>query len=102
MGGELSLADINRPIGEELAKMIISPAVAETQFEHHAIQFPNQIRGRIQAGALSLEPPYKAVEPAHQPCSGRNAGRFTQSLDFYQSGAQLIVCRFEPLSQLLH
>ena len=44
MCGNGSFADIDRSIREEFAKMIVSPAVAEAEFQHVAFQFANQTR----------------------------------------------------------
>ena len=50
--------------------MVVGPAVAEPEFEHVPVQFPDQTGRQIEAGALCLQPADKAVEPAH----GRSGG----------------------------
>ena len=96
MCGKGSLADIDRSIREEFAKMIVSASVAEAEFQHRALQFANQTRRQIEAGSLSLKPSYKAVESAHE-ISSSDPGRFAQAPYFGNRSAQLIVCRFEPM-----
>src|SRR6266436_4361094 len=59
------------------------------------------MRCAVQAGALSLETPYKAIEPAHERSSS-DTGRFTQPFYFGERGAKLVVCRIDPLRQFLH
>jgi hypothetical protein len=59
------LADVDSAIRKKLAQMVVGPAVAEPEFEHVPVQFPDEMGRQIEAGALSLESPNKAVEPAH-------------------------------------
>ncbi len=55
----------DRAVWQELAKMIISPTVTETEFEHLSIQITNQTRRAIQARTLGFETTYKTIKPAH-------------------------------------
>jgi hypothetical protein len=91
------LANIDSSIGKKLAKMIVSPAIAEAKFQHLTFQFTNQACGQIKASPLSLEPSYKAVQSTHKPISRSDAGRLSQALDFGDRGAQLIIRRIQPL-----
>src|SRR6266571_1603013 len=45
--------------------MVVSPSIAKPQLEHKAIEVADQLGGAIEAGALRLEAPDDAVEPAH-------------------------------------
>jgi len=65
MRRDLPLANIDFAVWQELAKMIISPAVTETEFEHLSIQITNQTRRAIQARTLGFETTYKTIKPAH-------------------------------------
>src|SRR5947208_7031704 len=60
-----SLADKDVARRKQLPQMVVSPAVAEPQFEHRAVKAGDQPGGVVEAGALCLEPADKAVEPAH-------------------------------------
>ena len=75
MGCDGPLADIDLAVWEQLAKVIVGPAVAEPQLEHLTIQIADQIRREIEASALRLEATDEAVEPAHDG-SGGNTRRF--------------------------
>ena len=70
MRRDLALADIDvAPRGittlEQLAQMVIGAAVAETQFQHGAVEFLDQLGSAVEAGALRLEAADEAVETAH-------------------------------------
>jgi uncharacterized Fe-S cluster-containing radical SAM superfamily protein len=66
MGCNGALTDIDSAMREELAKMIVRPAVAETELQHFTVHAGNQIGGQCEASALRLEPTDKAVQPAHR------------------------------------
>jgi hypothetical protein len=66
MGCNGALADVDFAMREELPKMIVSPAVAEAELQHIAIQIGDEIGGQFQANALRLEPADEAVQPAHR------------------------------------
>ena len=68
--------------------MIVGPTIAEPEFEHVPVQFPDKVGRKIKAGALSLQPADEAVEPAHDR-SSRHAGLLAQFIDFVERGAQL-------------
>ena len=101
MCSDLPLANIDFAAWQELAKMIISPTVTEAEFEHLAIYVANQMRGAIQARALGFETPYKTIKPAHEQSSS-DTGRFTQPIYFGARSTKLVVCRIQPVGQLLH
>ena len=61
-----TLADKNVAIREELSKMVIGSAVAETELEHFTVQTGDQIGGQFEAGALCLEPADDAIQPTHR------------------------------------
>lgn len=101
MGRDGALADVDFAMREELSKMIIRPAVAEAEFQHFTLQIGNQVGGQFEASTLRFEPTDEAVQPAHRHSRG-NARGFAQLFQFGESGAQLIVRRFDALCQLLH
>ena len=101
MRGDPALADVNSPIREKLAQMVIGPAVAEPKFQDLPIQFTNQTGRKIETSALRLKPANEAVEAAHGQ-SGGDPGAFAQSFDLGKGGAQLMVRRIEPVRQFLH
>jgi len=101
VGSNPPLADIDPPLRKELAQMVVGSTVPESQLEHLALQFPDKEGRQIEAVALRLEAPDKAVEPAHDR-SGGDAGLFAQSIDLGQRRAQLVVCRIDPLRQFPH
>lgn len=73
MGCNGALADIDFAMREELAKMIVCPAIAEAELQHIAIHTGNQIGGQFEASALRLEPTNEAVQPAHRCYAARPA-----------------------------
>jgi hypothetical protein len=66
MGCNGALADIDFAMREERPKMIVRPAVAETELQHIAIHTGDQIGGQFEASTLRLEPTDEAVQPAHR------------------------------------
>jgi Zn-dependent metalloprotease len=61
MRGDPALADINSSVREELAQMIIGPAITKPKFEHVALQALDQPGREIKASALRLQPADEAV-----------------------------------------
>lgn len=60
------LAHVNLAGGEKVTKVIVSSTVAEPQFQQISVEFTNQVGSQVEAGALSLKPSYKTIEPAHR------------------------------------
>jgi len=96
-----SLANVDFPIRKKLAQMVIGPAVAEPEFKHVPVQFPDEVGRQIEASALSLQSAYEAIEPAHGR-SSHNTSAFAQSFDLGKRRAQLMVRQIESVRQLLH
>jgi len=66
VGGDGALANIDFAMREQVAKVVVCPAVAQPELKHVTIQTGNQLGGHLQAGALCLEPTDKAVQSAHR------------------------------------
>jgi len=47
MGGDPALADINFSVREELAQVIIGPAITQPKFEDLSVQSPDKTGGEI-------------------------------------------------------
>ena len=90
MRGDPALADINSSVREELAQMIIGPAITKPKFEDLSIQSPDKTGREIETSTLCLQPADEAVEPAHDR-SGGDAGLLAQSSYLVKRRAQLIV-----------
>ena len=90
MCGDPALADINSSVREELAQMIIGPAITQPKFEDLSVQSLDKTGCEIETSALCLQPADEAVEPAHDR-SGGDAGLLAQSSYFVKRRAQLIV-----------
>jgi len=54
------------PVRQVGPQMVERPAIAQPQFEDGAREVLNKVDGVIQAGALGLQAPDKAVKPAHK------------------------------------
>jgi hypothetical protein len=85
-----ALEDVDFSVRKELAQMVVGPAVAEPELEHVAVQILDQAGREIEAGALSLQPADKTVEPAHGRL-GVDAGLLAQSVYLVARGAELSV-----------
>ena len=66
MSGNGALADKNVATGQKFSKMVVRPAIAETELEHFTFQIGDQTGGQFEASALRLEPADKAVQPAQR------------------------------------
>jgi hypothetical protein len=54
MRGNGALANIDFAIREQVAKVIVCPAVAEAKLEHVTVETANQFGGHFKASALRL------------------------------------------------
>jgi hypothetical protein len=83
MSMDLPLEDEDFAAWQKLAQMIVGAPVAQAELEHRARQICNLRNRDLEAGTLRLEPPDKAVEPAHhaslckthEHCHNRSKGQ---------------------------
>jgi hypothetical protein len=59
-----TVADVDFPIREQLAQVVVGPTIAEPELKHLPVQLLDQAGRHIEAGALSLQAADEAVEPA--------------------------------------
>lgn len=65
MCGEISLEDENIAVRHQFSQMIISPTIAEAQFERRPVQFGDPCCRLAEAVPLRLHAADEAIQPAH-------------------------------------
>jgi len=61
MRGDPALADMNFSVREELAQVIIGPAITQPKLEDFSVQSPDKTGCEIETSALCLQPADEAV-----------------------------------------